>query len=50
MEMEVVPDHVHLLLDIDPRIGVNQVVVKIKGYTSYELRKEFPWVNMLTAT
>ncbi len=45
MEIEVMPDHVHLLLDIDPRVGVNQVVAKIKGYTSHELRKEFPWLK-----
>ena len=45
MEMEVMPDRVHLLLDIDPRVGVNQVVAKIKGYTSHELREEFPWLK-----
>ena len=45
MEMEVMPDHVHLLLDIDPRVGVNQVIAKIKGYTSHELRQEFPWLK-----
>lgn len=45
MEMEVMPEHVHLLLDIDPRIGVNRVVAKIKGYTSHELRQEFPWLK-----
>lgn len=28
--MEVMPDHVHLLLDIDPTIGVNVVVTRIK--------------------
>ena len=43
MEKEVMPDHVHLLLDIDPRVGVNSVIAKIKGYTSHELRQEFPW-------
>jgi len=45
MGMEVMPDHVHLLLDVDPRIGVNSVVARIKGYTSHELRKEFPWLK-----
>ena len=40
--MEVMPDHVHLLLDIDPKNGVVTVVNMIKGYTSNELRKEFP--------
>jgi putative transposase len=45
MDMEVMPDHVHFLLDVDPRIGVNKVVAKIKGYTSHELRQEFPWLK-----
>lgn len=45
MEQEVMPDHVHLLLDVDPRVGINSVVAKIKGYTSHELRKEFPWLK-----
>ncbi len=48
MEMEVMPrhtcrDHVHLLLDVDPRVGVHHLVAKIKGNTSYQLRTEFPW-------
>lgn len=42
IEIEVMPDHVHLLLDVDPRVGVNVVVGKIKGFTSHELRNEFP--------
>ena len=42
IEMEVMPDHVHLLLDIDPTIGVNEVVKKIKGRTAHDLRAEFP--------
>jgi len=45
MEMEILPDHVHLLLDVDPRVGVNVVVGKIKGFTSHELRNEFPWLK-----
>ena len=42
IEMEVMPDHVHLLLDIDPRVGVDKVVARIKGKTSNILRREFP--------
>lgn len=42
LEMEVMPDHVHLLLDVDPKIGVYSSVSKIKGYTSKQLRSEFP--------
>ncbi|HZD36304.1 MAG TPA: IS200/IS605 family transposase [Nitrososphaeraceae archaeon] len=42
LDMELMPDHVHLLLDIIPKKGVETVVNMIKGYTSHELRKEFP--------
>ena len=40
--MEVMLDHVHLLLDIDPTIGVNVVVARIKGKTAHILNREFP--------
>lgn len=42
IEMEVMPDYVHLLLDIDPTVGVNYVVSKIKGTTAHCLTREFP--------
>ena len=45
MSMEIMPEHIHLLLDVDPRVGVNNVVAKIKGYTSHELREEYPWLK-----
>ena len=45
IEMEVMPDHVHLLLDADPQIGINKIVRDIKGYTSHTIRKEFPWMK-----
>ena len=40
--MEVMPDHVHMLLDIDPTIGVNVVIARIKGKTAHILNREFP--------
>lgn len=42
LDMEVMPDHVHLLLDVDPKQGIVTVVNMIKGYTSHELRNEYP--------
>jgi putative transposase len=42
LEMEIMCDHVHLLLDVSPQIGIVKVVGKIKGYTAHALRKEFP--------
>jgi len=45
IEIAVLPDHVQLLLDVGPRAGINVVVGKIKGFTSHELRDEFPWLK-----
>ena len=42
IEMEIMPDHVHLLVEVDPQFGVNRAVRSIKGYSSHTLRKEFP--------
>ena len=42
LDMEVMPNHVHLLLDVNPKVGIFTIVNHIKGYTSHELRKEFP--------
>jgi len=33
LEMEIMPDHVHLLIDVNPKIGVYHVVNRINGYT-----------------
>lgn len=45
VEMGVMPDHVHLLLDVDPQLGVHRAVKRIKGRTSHDLRSEFPWLK-----
>jgi putative transposase len=45
MGMEVMPDHVHLLLDVNPQIGIAKIVGQIKGYIAHMLRTEFPWLQ-----
>ena len=35
LEMEVMPDHVHLLLDVNPKYGIYDIVNHIKGFTSH---------------
>lgn len=40
--MEVMPDHVHLFVEFDPRWAVAEIVNRFKGSTSPILRKEFP--------
>jgi len=39
--MEVMPDHVHLLLDVKPQIGIIKIISQIKGFTAHVLRKKF---------
>ena len=45
IELEVMPDHVHLLISIDPQFGVQQVIKIMKGRSSRYLRQEFPWLK-----
>lgn len=45
IKMEIMPDHVHLLIDVDPQLGIHKVVKQIKGYSSQILREEFPWLK-----
>lgn len=42
LEMEIMPDHLHLLLDINPHFGIHKTVKQLKGTTSHVLRREFP--------
>lgn len=44
-ELEVMPDHVHMLLQLPPNISVSKAVMLIKGGTSKMLRKEFPEIK-----
>ena len=41
IEMGIMPDHVHLLLEVDPQFGIHRAVKNIKGKTSRILRAEF---------
>ena len=39
--LEIMPDHVHMFIEFDPRRGVAEIVNRFKGYTSRILRQEF---------
>lgn len=41
IELEIKPDHVHLLMEVDPQYGVHKAIKLIKGKSSFILRKEF---------
>ena len=42
LNLEVMPDHVHVLVSCDPHFGIHRLVKLIKGRSSRLLRQEFP--------
>ena len=45
LELEIMPDHIHLLVDVDPQLGIHNLIKKLKGRTSRLLRQEFPYLK-----
>jgi len=45
IELEIMPDHVDLLCEVDPQFGVHRLVRYLKGRSSRLLRQEFPWLR-----
>ena len=33
LEMEIMPDHVHILVEVAPQFGIHKAVKSLKGYT-----------------
>lgn len=45
LELEVMPEHVHLLVEVDPQYGIHRLIRMLKGRSSRLLRQEFPWLK-----
>lgn len=41
LSLEIMPDHLHLLVEVDPQFGIHRLVKLIKGRSSRYLRQEF---------
>ena len=41
LALEIMPDHVHLFVEVDPQFGIHRVVKLLKGRSSRMLRLEF---------
>lgn len=39
--LEIMPDQVHMLVEVDPQLGIHRLVKNIKGASSHALRQEF---------
>lgn len=42
LEQEIMEDHVHLLISVNPNFGISKAVAKLKAVSSRILRREFP--------
>lgn len=42
LAVEILPDHVHVLAEVDPQFGIHRFVKTLKGKSSHILRSEFP--------
>jgi putative transposase len=43
--LEIMPDHVHLFVESDPTMAPARLAAQFKGFTSHQLREEFPWLK-----
>ncbi len=41
LDLQIMPDHVHLLVEVDPQFGIHKLIKRIKGKSSRLLRTEF---------
>lgn len=44
IEVETMPDHVHLLVELPPQVAVSKLVQTLRGRSSRRLRQEFPYL------
>jgi putative transposase len=49
IEVEVMPDHGHLLVEVPPAVALSKLVQSLKGASSRVLRSEFPPLRRLPA-
>lgn len=40
--LEIMPDHVHMFIEFDPRLMLHKIIKDFKGISSRILREEFP--------
>ncbi len=45
VEYNMQVDHIHMIIMIPPKYAVSDVIKKLKGATSYNLRKKFDWLK-----
>lgn len=47
MALDIMPDHIHLFLNCPPSLAPDQIMPRVKGYSSRILRKEYPHLKRM---
>lgn len=45
IELNVQPDHVHLLLKVPPKISISKLLGAVKGKTAIQVFRQFPYLK-----
>ncbi len=45
VELNVQPDHVHLLIKIPPKVSVSKLMGTVKGRTALQIFRQFPYLK-----
>jgi putative transposase len=48
--LEIMPDHIHLFVNAPPSLAPDQIMFRLKGWTSRILRKEFALLRRMPST
>ena len=43
--LEILPDHVPMVVESDPTMAPARLAAQFKGFTSHQRREEFPWLK-----
>ena len=46
---EIMTDHIHLFIKANPNIKISYIIQQLKGYSSYKIRKQFPFLKKYKA-
>jgi len=44
-ELEVMPDHVHVFVEIPPTMSVSKALNLLKGFSAYKIFRKHPWLR-----
>ena len=45
IELETMPDHVHIFLESDMKSSPHRIISQLKGRSSFELRQKYNWLK-----